>query len=125
MTIKSGINDVKKQIEYFLSPACKNKDLSIQQNTAEEIIKEGWVKKRIDNLFEENKYSNKDIAVFFKEFMENVPMSQMGLIEINFPEQEQTTLSELLQQIKKQFVIEFCNLQISNHLKEIKNQTIN
>lgn len=125
MTIKSGINDIKKQIEYFLSPACKNKDLSIQKESAEEIIKEGWVKKRVDNLFQENKYSDKDVSTFFKEFCENVPIGQIGLIEINFPEQNNTTLGKLINQIKKQFVIEFCNLQISNYLKKMKNQTIN
>ena len=120
MTIKSGINDVKKQIEYFLSRACKNKDLTIQVEPADKVIAEGWVKKRVDSLFEENKYSDKDVANFFKEFCESIPINKMGGIEIEFPEENSITLGELLNKIKKQFVIEFCNLEISTFLRNLK-----
>ncbi len=118
--ITTGLKDIEKQITFFLSEQCRNQQLDIQTQSAERLIREGWVKKRVENLFKENNYSTKDMDDFFKEHCKDIIISELGELSLEFPQENNVTLGDLINSIKFQFVIELCNVKISNILKILK-----
>jgi len=122
--IEKALNDIYKQIDFFLfSDECKNSSLSIQTDTAEQIISRGWVKSRVDDIFSEGKFSPNDHNSFFEKFVANEYIEDIGNIEFSFPDDGNKIFAgQLITALKANIIRMYLNLKISEYLTKVKNQ---
>lgn len=118
ITIKEAVTDIEKQVTYFIVESSTNSNL--KNLSADEIAESGWIKNRIDTMFQENNFTINQIKHYYEQFCQKELLMELGCIDAQL-EDKHLYAKNLVDSVINSIVKSSIHFQIYKLLKTLKN----
>lgn len=121
ITVEKAFQDVVNQLEYFVKES-KNRDIEINKLSAKELSESGWIKQRIESVFNENNFTVNQIQKYYEKFCQDEILMELGCIDAQLGD-DKIYAKDLIASCIDSIVKASIHLRIYKHLKVLKDDS--